>query len=140
MNFQTLTKWERSSLIHLWQLKILLFYQHVLNTRKQQIQCSLLERTFWIKNQVYYHWVMWLWTNPASISLLYRGLDRLPNTVLVRGKWFSHTLLVEVQNGTISTGDNLAPWIPLPSSGNFSLSAHTWNKIQGYLLQQHLQK
>lgn len=35
------------------------------------------------------------------------------------------TYLIEVQNGTIPIEDNLALWIPLPTFGNFSLTAYT---------------
>lgn len=64
MNFQTLTRWGTSLLIHIHQLTTFVFYQYVLTVRKQQIQCSLLERTFWIKNQV-------------LLLVSYRALDKL---------------------------------------------------------------
>lgn len=47
----------------------------------------------------------------------------------------SHALLVEVQKGVTPTEDNLASWIQLPTSGNFSLYAQTLNNIKGYSLQ-----
>lgn len=47
----------------------------------------------------------------------------------------SHTLLAEVQKGVTPTEDNLASWIQLPTSGNFSLYAQTLNNTQGYSLQ-----
>lgn len=108
-----------------------MFYQYVLTIGKQPIQCNLLERTFWIKNQVISLVSCDFWTNPASISLICRGWERLPNTVLLRGKWFSHTLLAEIQNVT-PIEDNLAPWIQVPTSGHFSISTSTWNNIQVY--------
>lgn len=80
MNFQTLTK---------CQLTTFVFHQRVLTIGKQQIQCSLLERIFWIKNQA-----------PVSYMTLDKSLSNFHHLQRYRIKWLSHMLLVEIQNGT----------------------------------------
>lgn len=96
MNFQTLTK---------CQLTTFVFHQHVLTVGKQQIQCSLLERIFWIKNQ-------------APLPVSYMTLDKpLSNFHLLqryRIKWLSHVVGRNSKwYNTYEDNLNLAPWIPL---------------------------